>query len=72
MPDARTLAIIPVIYTVSEDALRAVPGNLREASLALGAKSAMAFWPGLTSLIVLLAEYGGRRPASEEALLSVD
>ncbi|MDZ4806534.1 MAG: phosphate ABC transporter permease subunit PstC [Candidatus Eisenbacteria bacterium] len=30
------LAIIPVIYSVSEDALRAVPNNLREASLALG------------------------------------
>ena len=42
------------------------------ASLALGAKSALAFWPGLTSLIVLLAEYGRGRPASEEALLSVD
>ena len=35
------------------------------ASLALGAKSALAFWPGLTSLIILLAGYGGRRPASE-------
>ena len=30
------LAIIPVVYSVSEDALRAVPGSLREASLALG------------------------------------
>ncbi|TPW10432.1 MAG: phosphate transport system permease protein, partial [bacterium] len=30
------LAIIPVVYSVSEDALRAVPNNLREASLALG------------------------------------
>lgn len=42
------------------------------ASLALGAKSALALWPGITSLIILLAEYGGRRPASEEGLLSVD
>jgi hypothetical protein len=47
-------------------------GRCRLPLLALGAKSALAFWPGLTSLIVLLAEYGGRRPASEEALLSVD
>ena len=47
-------------------------GVFFRASLALGAKSALAFWPGLTSLIVLLTEYGGRRPASEEALLSVD
>ena len=31
------LAIVPVIFTVSEDALRAVPGTYREASLALGA-----------------------------------
>jgi phosphate transport system permease protein len=30
------LAIIPVVYSVSEDALRAVPDSLREASLALG------------------------------------
>jgi hypothetical protein len=47
-------------------------GVVFHASLALGAKSALAFWPGLTSLIVLLTEYGVRRPASEEALLSVD
>ena len=38
-------------------------GAVFHASLGLGAKSALAFWPGLTSLIVLLAEYGGRRPA---------
>jgi phosphate transport system permease protein len=31
------LAIIPTIYSVSEDALNAVPRSLREASLALGA-----------------------------------
>jgi phosphate transport system permease protein len=31
------LAIVPVIFTVSEDALRAVPTSYREASLALGA-----------------------------------
>jgi phosphate transport system permease protein len=31
------LAIIPVVYTVAEDALAAVPRALREASLALGA-----------------------------------
>ena len=47
-------------------------GAFFRGSLTLGAKSALAFWPGLTSLIVLLAEYGGRRPASEEGLLSVD
>ena len=47
-------------------------GTFFHASLALGAKSALAFWPGLTSLIILLAVYGGRRPAPEEGLLSVD
>jgi hypothetical protein len=47
-------------------------GAFFRASLALGAKSALVFWPGLTSLVILLAEYGRRRPASEEGLLSVD
>ena len=39
--------------------------------LALGAKSALALWPGLTSLIILLAEYGGRRPATPDAEMSI-
>jgi hypothetical protein len=47
-------------------------GAFFNASLALGAKSALAFWPGLTSLIILLAVYSGRRPASEEGLVSID
>ncbi len=34
---AMALAVIPVIFTVSEDALTAVPRSYREASLALGA-----------------------------------
>lgn len=34
---ALALTIIPVVYTVSDDALTAVPGSYREASLALGA-----------------------------------
>jgi phosphate transport system permease protein len=34
------LAIIPVVYTVSEDTLAAMPTSLREASLALGATRA--------------------------------
>ena len=37
-------------------------GTFFRASLGLGAKSALVFWPGFTSLVVLLAEYGGRRP----------
>lgn len=31
-----SLAVIPIVYAISEDALSAVPGSLREASLALG------------------------------------
>jgi hypothetical protein len=38
-------------------------GTFFHASLALGAKSALAFWPLLTSVVILLAVYGGRRPA---------
>lgn len=34
---AMGLAVIPIIYTISEDALTAVPGTLRDASTALGA-----------------------------------
>ena len=37
-------------------------GTFFHSSLMLGAKSALAFWPGLTCLIMLVAEYGGRRP----------
>lgn len=34
---AMALAVIPIVYTVSEDALAAIPKSLTEASLALGA-----------------------------------
>jgi hypothetical protein len=53
-------------------------GAFFHASLGLGAKSALAFWPGLTSVIMLLAEYGGRRPVrdvdkrADRGALSVD
>jgi hypothetical protein len=39
-------------------------GTLFYASLALGAKSALAFWPLLTALVLLIAEWG-TRPAPE-------
>lgn len=45
---AMSLAVIPIIYTISEDALAAVPKVLKEASLALGSTS----WE--TSLFVVL------------------
>ena len=38
------LAIIPVVFSVSEDALRAVPRSFREASLALGATRWQTAW----------------------------
>ncbi len=50
-------------------------GAFFNSPLGLGAKSALAFWPGLTSVIVLLAEYGGRREVDKRAegeALSVD
>ena len=58
---ALPLAIIPIIYTVSEDALTAVPRLYREASLALGASRTQtalrvvlpAATPGIAAAIVL-------------------
>jgi hypothetical protein len=46
-------------------------GTLFHASLSLGAKSALVIWPGVTSLVVLLAEYGGRRPATPDAEMGI-
>jgi hypothetical protein len=50
-------------------------GAFFHASLGLGAKSALVFWPGLTSAVLLLAEYGGRREVDnrpDRGALSVD
>jgi phosphate transport system permease protein len=41
---ALALAVIPTIFTISEDALRAVPKSFREASLALGASRWQTAW----------------------------
>jgi hypothetical protein len=38
-------------------------GTLFDASLSLGAKSALAFWPLLTSIVILVAEWSARRTA---------
>jgi phosphate transport system permease protein len=54
-------AIIPVVYSVSEDALRAVPASYREASAALGASPWQtafrvvlpAAWAGIFAAIML-------------------
>jgi phosphate transport system permease protein len=56
-----SVAVVPVIFTVSEDALQAVPRQLREASLALGARQWQttlrvvlpAAMPGLVAALVL-------------------
>jgi phosphate transport system permease protein len=58
---ALALAIIPIIYTVSEDAMVAVPRLYREASLALGASKGQtairvvlpAAIPGIAAAIIL-------------------
>jgi len=58
---ALALAVIPIIYSVSEDALTAVPRSYREASLALGASGwqtairvvVPAAMPGIFASIVL-------------------
>lgn len=58
---AMSIAVIPIIYTVCEDALMAVPKSIREASLALGAtKLQTAFrtvvpaaLPGIFGAVVL-------------------
>lgn len=58
---ALALAIIPIIYTVSEDALNAVPNHYREASLALGASKIQtavrvvfpAAMPGIGAAMIL-------------------
>jgi len=38
-------------------------GTTFSASLSLGAKSALSFWPMLTAIVILIAEWAGRRTA---------
>jgi hypothetical protein len=42
-------------------------GTFFRASLALGAKSALAFWPLITSVTIALAESAARRPGEAES-----
>jgi hypothetical protein len=42
-------------------------GTLFSASLVLGAKSALAFWPMFTGIVLLVAEWGTRAPAPRPA-----
>ncbi|MBC8144759.1 MAG: ABC transporter permease subunit, partial [bacterium] len=56
-----SLAVIPIIYTLTDDALRAVPRSLREAALALGASEWQAAYqvlvpaatPGIVAAVLL-------------------
>jgi phosphate transport system permease protein len=58
---ALSLAVIPIIYTISEDALSAVPRGFRQAAFALGASPWQAAWkvvlpaalPGVVASVVL-------------------
>ena len=55
------LAVVPIIYTLSEDSLRSVPGSLQEAAFALGATKWQAAYqimlpaatPGIFAAILL-------------------
>jgi len=55
------LAVIPIIYTITDDALRSVPGALREAALAIGATPWQAAYqvmlpaatPGIIAAVLL-------------------
>ena len=65
-------AIIPVVFSVSEDALRAVPPSYREASLALGASAWQtafrvtlpAAWAGIFAALML--GLGARRRRDDD------
>lgn len=58
---ALSLTVIPIIFTITEDALHAVPKSLREASLALGARHWQttlyvvlpAALPGIAAAVIL-------------------
>jgi phosphate transport system permease protein len=56
-----SIAVIPIIYTITDDALRSVPRSLREAALALGASEWQAAYqvmlpaatPGIVAAVLL-------------------
>jgi phosphate transport system permease protein len=56
-----SLAVIPIIFTITDDALRAIPKSLREAALALGASEWQAAYkimlpaatPGIFAAVLL-------------------
>jgi phosphate transport system permease protein len=67
------IAIVPVIYTVSEDALQAVPKSYREASLALGATPWETAWkvvlPAATPGVLAACVLGAGRALGETMIV---
>ncbi|MEI6916287.1 MAG: ABC transporter permease subunit, partial [Armatimonadota bacterium] len=70
---AVALAIIPIIYTVAEDALSSIPRSFREASLALGATKAQTALsvvvPAATSGIAAAVILGTGRAIGETMIV---
>src|SRR3970282_1027228 len=66
-------AIIPIIYTIPEDALAAVPDHLRSASLAAGATLWQTAWriviPTATSGLFSAVMIGVGRPVGETMIV---
>lgn len=52
------------VSAYNHDLAASANGTLFSASLVLGAKSALAFWPMFTGIVLLIAEWGARTPAS--------
>jgi hypothetical protein len=53
------------LSTYDHELAASANGTLFSASLALGSKSALAFWPLFTAIVLLIAEWG-TRPASSQ------
>jgi hypothetical protein len=58
------------LSTFNHDLASSANGTLFNASLGLGAKSALAFWPLLTSAVLVIAEWAARRDTSDPVPLS--
>ncbi|MGH3164702.1 MAG: hypothetical protein ACRDN0_02270 [Trebonia sp.] len=58
------------LSTFNHELATGANGTLFHASLALGAKSALAFWPLLTSAVLFVAEWGSRRDSAEPVPVS--
>jgi hypothetical protein len=57
------------LSTFNHDLAYSPNGTLFNASLGLGAKSALAFWPLFTAVVILIAEWSTRRETSDPAPL---